>query len=178
MRKRDLSGMRFGRLMVLEAAPNIHGSSRPSGRCAWRCLCDCGKHSVAASDSLMSGATSSCGCLQTEASRRKCMNRRITDPVKIRQNHVRHKRLQFYGNMRRKFGITPECYDTMVIQQAGRCAICDEVKDLGVDHCHFSGKIRGLLCSNCNYAIGLLKDKPVVLERAAQYLRNHGGANE
>jgi hypothetical protein len=44
-------------------------------------------------------------------------------------------------------------------------------KRFAVDHCHTSGKIRGLLCTNCNTAIGLLKDDPNALQRAIDWVK-------
>jgi Recombination endonuclease VII len=60
-------------------------------------------------------------------------------------------------------------------QQHGRCAICKRLpytkKGLVVDHCHQTGAIRGILCSRCNSALGLLDDDPALLEQALEYLR-------
>ena len=51
------------------------------------------------------------------------------------------------------------------------CEICGDVKEtLCIDHNHDTGKIRGLLCANCNRAIGLLQDDPTILIKAAEYL--------
>lgn len=57
------------------------------------------------------------------------------------------------------------------------CCICDKtIEDngqlLSVDHCHKTNKIRGLLCSSCNFMIGLSKDSPIILRKAADYLEN------
>jgi hypothetical protein len=85
------------------------------------------------------------------------------------QNGVRASRLKS------EYGLTIEKYDMMVIQQAGRCAICAgppvHGKRLTIDHCHISGIVRGLLCSNCNVALGLLQEKELIVERALKYLR-------
>lgn len=43
---------------------------------------------------------------------------------------------------------------------------------MAIDHCHKTGQVRGLLCTNCNTAIGLMKDSPERLEAAASYIRN------
>lgn len=73
----------------------------------------------------------------------------------------------------RRFGITMAEYQALSDAQDGRCAICGAQpngKALAVDHCHSSAKVRGLLCSSCNTAIGLLKDSPGLLRKAIDYL--------
>jgi len=81
-------------------------------------------------------------------------------------------------NLRHKFGITLEDYDSMLAQQDGKCAICRSEEPKGkrfsVDHNHETGEVRGLLCNSCNVAIGLLKDSPAVLEAAKEYLIERG----
>lgn len=47
------------------------------------------------------------------------------------------------------------------------------VRNLAVDHCHENGHVRGLLCSSCNTAIGLLRDDPAILRSAIAYLEKH-----
>lgn len=83
------------------------------------------------------------------------------------------------ANLKSKFGITPDDYDVMFNQQNGVCAICNKPeaqnKRLAVDHCHHTYKVRGLLCSMCNTGIGKLNDDPDLLDKAAKYLRAHGG---
>lgn len=75
-----------------------------------------------------------------------------------------------------KYGITPEQYNSMLQAQGGVCAICKlpckTYERLGVDHCHETKKIRGLLCLECNRGIGALKDDPALLDAAAAYLRS------
>lgn len=82
---------------------------------------------------------------------------------------------------RRRFGCDYKQYTDMLNAQDGCCAICgnpetaknpvtQEPRRLAVDHCHTTGKIRGLLCSACNTAIGLMKDDVVVLQKAIEYL--------
>lgn len=67
-------------------------------------------------------------------------------------------------------GLTPEEYRQLEEQQAGRCKICMEVKPLVVDHDHGTGLWRGLICQDCNLALGFAKDNPAVLRAAAEYL--------
>ena len=86
--------------------------------------------------------------------------------------------------LERNFGISLEEYKAMLEAQNNACAIChkangsdrhkgDRTKQLSVDHNHITGALRGLLCNDCNRGIGQLKDDPILLERAAKYLRNY-----
>lgn len=78
----------------------------------------------------------------------------------------------------KKKGLIPDDYDRMLDEQGHCCAICRAEKpgqqansSWAVDHCHVTGKVRGLLCHACNMALGLLGDSPQRLEVAAAYLR-------
>ena len=68
------------------------------------------------------------------------------------------------------YGISPQEFDSMVERQKGKCAICRLPKKLVVDHCHYSKRVRGLLCGSCNRGVGLLRDSPEILKRALEYL--------
>lgn len=75
------------------------------------------------------------------------------------------------------YGISGEAFDARVAAQGGVCAICGgpptaKRKHLSVDHCHETGQIRGLLCGPCNTGIGQLRDSPVLLQKALDYLKN------
>lgn len=70
-----------------------------------------------------------------------------------------------------KFGLTLEDYNAMVFQQSGLCKSCgDLVEPLVVDHDHITGKVRFLLCSNCNCALGLLKEDASRIAALLKYL--------
>lgn len=58
----------------------------------------------------------------------------------------------------------------IVPKQLGRCAICDDACELVIDHCHFTGVIRGALCNECNSGLGFFKDDAELLRRAITYL--------
>ena len=79
----------------------------------------------------------------------------------------------------RTYGITAEDYYNMLAAQNNKCAVCEseEVNNsrvssgkLFIDHCHDTGKVRGLLCSKCNHGIGLLNDDTALLQKAIEYL--------
>ncbi|WP_203967881.1 endonuclease VII domain-containing protein [Sphaerisporangium melleum] len=75
----------------------------------------------------------------------------------------------------RMYGLTAKDYYAMYTAQAGRCAACGDATDsLFIDHCHASGRVRGLLCTLCNTGIGMFKEDPDRLRGAIAYLS--GGA--
>lgn len=84
-------------------------------------------------------------------------------------------------DIERKYGLAPMTYMAMLVKQGERCRICrrEETFDrkgykrasLSVDHDHETGVVRGLLCMDCNRALGLFRDDPELLEAAASYLR-------
>lgn len=82
---------------------------------------------------------------------------------------------RFERRLRRKFGMTVEQYFVIYDEQGGVCALCGEEESerdrvlLPVDHCHFSGRVRGLLCSHCNRQLGWVE--AIGLERVNVYLR-------
>lgn len=81
-----------------------------------------------------------------------------------------------------KYGLRWEWYLGQMIAQNGRCLICNqkakETRLLTIDHDHKTGKVRGLLCDNCNTGLGLFKDSPNLLRRAALYLENTAQSKE
>ena len=70
-----------------------------------------------------------------------------------------------------RYGITDEQYQTMLIEQHGRCACCWEQDKLVVDHDHKTGTVRGLLCSPCNKGMGFFRDDIRNLKTAIMYLK-------
>lgn len=75
--------------------------------------------------------------------------------------------------LRKKYGITVDDYVQMLAEQSGRCQICEMPpaagKMLHVDHCHESGRVRGLLCNLCNWYLGKLDANPRALARLLEY---------
>lgn len=88
--------------------------------------------------------------------------------------------------LRQQFKLTPEKYDQMAADQGYVCAMCKEPETekrngkllrLSVDHCHATNKVRALLCKRCNRLLGIMKDSVLLLERAIEYLKQHGKAS-
>jgi hypothetical protein len=78
---------------------------------------------------------------------------------------------------RQRYGINIEQYDKMLQEQEGCCKICKIPhtslrKRMAVDHCHSTGKVRGLLCDSCNKGLGHFKDDLELLSKAIDYLSN------
>lgn len=114
---------------------------------------------------------------------------------KNRETHRKGNRSWYHNNPAlakeqrlRKYGINLEQYNDLRKQQNYCCAVCKrhetEVEQgrakttdtaLHVDHCHTSGKVRGLLCTNCNTMLGKSKDNVEVLQSAINYLEQHKG---
>ena len=87
------------------------------------------------------------------------------------KEHLRNQRLI------KEFGIDIDDYNLLLESQNYRCAICKstetgrkDTEHFSVDHCHKTGKVRGLLCKPCNILLGESKDDPSILYRAADYL--------
>lgn len=102
-------------------------------------------------------------CKPCTAARRKEMY----DIITARRNNLNSK---FKGKDAAKF------YEESFEKQEGRCAIClvpenGRYNHLSIDHNHTTGKLRGLLCNNCNRALGLFKDNKDILTKAVDYLR-------
>lgn len=98
-----------------------------------------------------------------------------------RYNKTRPKRTYPYRReeyLKSTYGISLEDFDRMFDEQNGRCAICPRELQRGgkmthVDHCHKTGKVRGLLCHGCNTSLGKLNDDEEIILRMAEYVRKH-----
>lgn len=106
-------------------------------------------------------------CLKVDKKKWDKANRHHVDRV-IRNSHFK-----------RKYGITVHQYNRIYKRQEGLCLLCNQpeialyggkVRLLAVDHCHKTGKFRGLLCSACNRGLGSFKDDPDLIWKARKYL--------
>ncbi len=109
----------------------------------------------------------------------------VHDPQKARDNQKRYRERhpdRSAACMRRtqikRKGITLEKHAEMLASQKGLCAICKNPppphRDLDIDHCHATKKVRGLLCSSCNVALGHFRDSVALLNEAQIYLWKSG----
>ena len=95
-----------------------------------------------------------------------------TNPKQI----ANRRKASWKHNIKRNYGITPEDYYDMLEKQEGKCKICSiNIDDIdkhvfNIDHCHTTGKVRGLLCQQCNSGIGMFKDRIDLLVKAIRYL--------
>ena len=78
------------------------------------------------------------------------------------------------AKLKAKYNMTLEQYKEMLAQQGNVCAVCHRPfiskKRTHVDHCHSTGVVRGILCGDCNRALGAVRDDPEVLSRLIRYL--------
>ena len=93
----------------------------------------------------------------------------------VRETRQRNKFKNYITDIKRKYGITEQQYARMLKVQCGGCAICGEGFDgkktrPNVDHCHATGKVRGLLCRRCNILLGHVEDDSALLTEALEYL--------
>jgi len=111
-------------------------------------------------------------------------DKKIKDRIRYQQNKekISKERKEFYHKfpelvrkrrMMTTYKITAEKYDEL--NAIKNCQCCgrnekDFVKGLAIDHCHKSGQVRGVLCPNCNTAIGLLNDDLTVIKKVISYL--------
>ena len=105
--------------------------------------------------------------------------RRNIPKKQIHGYYMNRKEKQWENKLIRNFGINATEYYKLLKQQNNKCAICkNEYKEgnkkLAVDHCHKTGKIRGLLCSNCNPALGFLKEDLNIIKNLVRYIKNKG----
>ena len=81
-------------------------------------------------------------------------------------------------NLKRNYGINIGQYYQMLEKANGNCEICGKSsgdpnirqQQLNIDHCHTTGKVRGIVCNSCNRGLGYFKDNPLLLEKAKKYL--------
>ena len=87
------------------------------------------------------------------------------------------------NNLKTKYKVDLNWYENQFKEQDFKCAICETTENtvvgsknalnFAVDHDHETGKVRGLLCNQCNRALGMFKDSQDILKKAVSYLKKH-----
>ena len=160
--------------------------------------CDCGKQSEVYGFTLKKGTgcgsckrkrppvkpvTAMCGTTRNYGRGCRCSACRDANSETHRRYRKTDKGKKVTRNTNlKKYGLTADEYDRMHKDHKGVCAICKQpetkknqygVMKLAVDHCHDTGKIRGLLCMCCNRALGLLKENENTISCLANYVAKH-----
>lgn len=177
----DLIGQRFGSLVVAK-----RGDDDKNGHLRWQCKCDCGNEIVISTGQLkIQKNCRQCWSPVTTVGNEKHCSRCKT--WKTLDSFPKAKTTSGRGAycytcykqyksewMRKKFyGITDEEFGKAIAEHDGRCAICDRYEELVIDHCHKTGKFRGLICRLCNSMLGRFKDNQALLHRAIKYLNQY-----
>lgn len=132
------------------------------------------KHS--ASEEGLKGYCQQCSKLRVRDHYRK-NSVKILEQKRIYNKENSHKSRN--ANLLRLYGLSLKDYDMLLLAQKGVCAICGKPetsskrKNLSVDHCHTTGKIRGLLCSPCNLAVGNVNESPEIARKLVSYIEKH-----
>lgn len=99
--------------------------------------------------------------------------------AKMREYYQQNKDKWRHKHIEKTYGITVEDYNKMLTEQSNSCYTCGVHVDsagkngLVIDHCHTSGKVRSLLCSNCNSALGLVNEDINRMKKLIEYLEKH-----
>ena len=105
-------------------------------------------------------------------------NSKDSTKQKLKKYYQQHKNSLRDRDLQKKYNISLNEYNTLLQNQNCVCAICkinkcSSGKAFAVDHSHETGKVRGLLCKNCNLGLGIFKDNPLTLQKASSYLMEH-----
>lgn len=106
-----------------------------------------------------------------EMTRKAAKNYRLRHPDRIIEQNAKLSEYKSYWSRWSRYGITKADVEAMLTRQRGRCLGCQILLEKPcIDHNHETGKIRGLLCSKCNTALGLVNEDPATLRRLMAYL--------
>ncbi len=184
----DLTGQRFGRLVVQGLQ-----TATPSGR-IWEVRCDCGTVKTARTSKLRNGEVVSCGCYRLERMLEHVESHRVRVVAGKKVCHKCRRDLpvdQFSLSAKTGCGLQGSCkrcsaayrvssIHNLDFEQAlhlvdarasGGCEVCGGLDDTHIDHNHATGEVRGLLCGQCNRALGLLKEDQTRIQALLAYVQ-------
>lgn len=183
----DLTGQKFGHLLVLkQVTGNRYGHTK------YECQCDCGNKPVLLA-ALLKKQTYCVKCKpgaenwerKTTDTHKYCIRcktfkkleefRIRTDRKDGRDSYCVFCAREYQQQWKRKsfYGMTEEQYNEALKTHSQKCAMCGRYDNLIIDHCHLTGKFRGLICRFCNFILGRFKDDPSILHKAQKYLNQH-----
>jgi hypothetical protein len=118
-------------------------------------------------------------CRECERDYAKQFRKQHPDKIRERKKRwaIRYPDKAYRGWKRRswrRLGLDPDEVERYIAAHNNLCEICGtktDIRSLAVDHCHTTGKLRGLLCSNCNCGLGMFQDSPQLLMKAETYLQ-------
>lgn len=122
------------------------------------------------SNSIKAGGTGATGvCIDCKAAKVAAYSSSLCYDCHRKRSSEYHRDIYRY----KKYGITKEEFDEMY---DGYCHICcvPIERDCHIDHCHATGRVRGLLCNTCNKGLGLFRDSKNILREAIKYLEERG----
>lgn len=148
-------------------------STENLGRHCSHCKCFLSWEAFNVNKKGLNGRKSICKTCTQTAANNLLQLRKIKDPAFLK---TRNRQKGLKSNHK----LDLSSYDTLLNLQKGECAICMKVpsKPLFVDHCHATGKIRDLLCQQCNTLLGMAFDNTWILENAISYLRRQENTGE
>lgn len=109
--------------------------------------------------------------------RNRCRDKAKADTSSFSPTMASLDRL-YLNHVRRKYGLDAAALESLLNGQDWCCSICAtpfaSQKEIHIDHCHKTGRVRGVLCQGCNTGLGLFRDDRLRLTLAAKYLERHG----
>lgn len=123
------------------------------------------------------GVSSWCKKCKLDQNKKYAKNPEVAARKKLwkKKYNLGTKDLRKFNRMKNLYGLSFDEYMRMVESQGGKCAICGKklsgVRGVNIDHCHKTGKVRGLLCRSCNLGLGFFRDNNDILDKAIQYLK-------
>ena len=178
-------GDKFGRLTV------VGDCIKKNGVRFYPCKCDCGNLTILYKSVYVlvenKGGNYGCGCGRWDGTLaveglKKCSRCRKTKPIDnyCEDNsskdrlHCSCKTCTKFYDYNRKYGISEEEYNLLIIKQNNKCYICHKENiELHLDHNHKTKRTRALLCNGCNCAIGAFQESIDILQQAIIYLENN-----
>jgi hypothetical protein len=180
----DLINRRFGLLKV----ESLHPERSKDNKARWICICECGNTRIATSSQLTLGTATGCGCTLSRKARSKSgeESKHWKGGYRTRGSSAwassKLSSLRYWSEKKGYQGpsnnTTPDIILDLLKKSNGLCNICGVhesvmAKNHSIDHCHETGEIRGILCTNCNYLLGAVEDSIETLQKAIEYLNKN-----